>query len=93
MALDDKQLAQLAHLARLQLDPAQAAALRADLDKMLDLASKVTAATAGTIAPVAHVQDGNQPLRPDQPEPAPAGLAQAAPDTVGGMVAVPKVVD
>ena len=83
----------LAYLARLEIDPAENDRLRADMEKMVELAARVSAATADSSLPIAHIQQRRQPLRPDNPQPVSENLSHAAAATDAEMVVVPKVID
>ena len=93
MSLDKEQLARLAHLARLEIDPAEADRLGADMEKIVELAARVAASAADSSLPIAHIQQAHQPLRSDDPKPVSENLSQRAAQEDAGMVVVPKVVD
>ncbi|MCY4324928.1 MAG: aspartyl/glutamyl-tRNA amidotransferase subunit C [Betaproteobacteria bacterium] len=93
MSLDNEQLARLASLARLEIDPAESERLRTEMEKMVELAGKVTAAATDSSPPIAHVQQGDQPLRPDDPQPVTDNLSRLAAEADADMVVVPRVVE
>ena len=93
MSLDNEQLLHLAHLARLEIDPAESERLGTEMERMVALAARVAAAAADSSLPIAHIQQGSQPLRPDDPQPVSGNLSGSAAEADAGMVAVPRVVD
>lgn len=93
MALDEKQLFNLAHLSRLELSREDIPQLKKDLGRMLDMAEQISRQNLDEFGPVAHVQPGSQRLREDSPVAAPQGLANAAAKHKRGMIVVPKVFD
>lgn len=93
MAIDDKQLEHLAHLAHLELNPASIPALRRDFSKMLKLADQLANAADGDKDAVVHIQAGNQPLREDKPVAANQNLAELAAEHNADLVILPKVIE
>ena len=93
MALDNEQLAHLARLAHLEIDPAEIDRLRANMEKMVELAARVAAAATADSPPGPPSEQASQPLRPDKPRPPAENLSRLAPEADAGMVAVPKVIE
>lgn len=95
MSLDKTTVEQIARLARLSVDPGDAAAYQSELGQILDLVNQLnTAATAG-VEPLAHPLDLSARLRPDEvSEPDQREAFQAlAPAVADGYYLVPKVID
>ena len=65
MAIDSKVVAQVAHLARLKVDPADTDALSNRLNDILAMVDQLQQADVTDVAPMAHPLDVTQPLRDD----------------------------
>lgn len=65
-----EQTAHLAHLARLELTPAEIAELSGQLGAILDYMADVQSLDLRDVPPTAHAVDTANVLRPDQPVPA-----------------------
>jgi aspartyl-tRNA(Asn)/glutamyl-tRNA(Gln) amidotransferase subunit C len=95
MSLTPEQVARIAHLARLAVSPAEAEAVRAQLNGILDLVERMQAVDTTGVAPMAHAQDLMLRLRDDavtegdQHE----KFQQVAPQVEGGLYLVPKVIE
>lgn len=99
--LDDAELDHLAALARLDLDPARRAGLRADLERILGYVDRLAAFDDPSLEPLTHPAHDGAPLavdalRRDEPDPrapsAPAALDPAT-ELRDGRVVVPRTVD
>lgn len=65
MALDNQTLAQVARLARLQLNAEESTALTARLNTILALVDELKSADVGELTPMSHPLEITQPLRAD----------------------------
>ncbi|MFP4560709.1 MAG: Asp-tRNA(Asn)/Glu-tRNA(Gln) amidotransferase subunit GatC [Thiohalorhabdus sp.] len=95
MALDRDTAEQVAHLARLRLEPGQAADVAEDLSRVLDLIDQIEQVDTAEVAPLAHPLDLSQPLRADAvtSEWSREELQKSAPDVVEGYYRVPRSVE
>ena len=95
MALDEKDVAKIAHLARLQVTEAEQSAVAERLSTILELIEQLQAAPTDGIEPMAHPTDAVQRLRPDQAtETNHRDDYQAiAPAVEDGLYLVPKVIE
>ena len=96
MAIDDAKLVELAHLARLELDPARNAQLKDDLGRMLAMVEQLGSDDHEPGAKAKAKENSSAPslrLRPDQAKPAPDQLASLAPRHERGFVVVPQTID
>ena len=93
ISLDDIQ--RLAHLARLDIDAAEAEAVRTKLDAIFRLIDQLQAVDTTGVVPMAHAQDVQLPLRDDQvTEGDQHELFQTvAPAVERGLYLVPKVIE
>jgi len=66
MTVDDKLISQLAKLARLAPEEAQAARLKGDLVKILDMVQKLDELDLSAVAPLRYVTGVENALRPDE---------------------------
>jgi aspartyl-tRNA(Asn)/glutamyl-tRNA(Gln) amidotransferase subunit C len=95
--LDDADLEHLADLARLDLSGVDRAALRADLETVLDYVDRLAAVDDPSVAPLRHpTHDATLPtpddLRADVAR-ATTGALPAALERRGGRVVVPRTLD
>ena len=95
MTLTAADVQRIAHLARIEITPEEAADVRAKLERIFALIETMRAVDTTGIVPMAHAQDVVLPLRADvvtdsdQHE-----LYQSvAPAVQGGLYLVPKVVE
>jgi aspartyl-tRNA(Asn)/glutamyl-tRNA(Gln) amidotransferase subunit C len=65
MALSSEDVQRIAHLARLEITPSEAAEVKDKLDRILDLIGKMRAVDTTGIVPMSHAQDVSAPLRED----------------------------
>jgi aspartyl-tRNA(Asn)/glutamyl-tRNA(Gln) amidotransferase subunit C len=96
MSLTRAQIESIAHLARLELEPAEIPVYQESLSRILDLVGQLERADTGGVAPMAHPLPGlTQRLRPDVvTERDQHDLYQAgAPQVAAGLYLVPKVIE
>ena len=65
MNIDNTLILKLENLARLQLSETERAAMNKDLNKMLDLVSKMDELELDDVKPLVHLTDAVNVLRPD----------------------------
>ncbi|APB33112.1 glutamyl-tRNA(Gln) amidotransferase subunit C [Gloeomargarita lithophora Alchichica-D10] len=87
------QTAHLAHLARLELTPAEIAELTGQLGAILDYMAQLQSLDLGDVPPTAHAVDTANVLRPDQPHASAlaTALLQAAPAPEDRFFQVPQI--
>jgi len=85
----------LAELARIEIDAAQVADVRAKLTAIFTLIDELNAVDTGGVVPMAHAQDVQLPLRDDAvTEPDRHEIYQrVAPAVEDGLYLVPKVIE
>jgi aspartyl-tRNA(Asn)/glutamyl-tRNA(Gln) amidotransferase subunit C len=95
MALSSEDVQRIAHLARIEITPAEAVETRQKLDSIFGMIERMRAVDTTGIVPMSHAQDVTLPLREDvvteidQHE-----LYQsAAPAVAHGLYLVPKVIE
>ncbi len=96
MSLTRAQIESIAHLARLELEPAEIPVYQESLSRILDLVGELERADTAGAAPMAHPLPGlTQRLRPDEvTEEDRHELYQAcAAQVAGGLYLVPKVIE
>ncbi|GAC1624700.1 MAG: Asp-tRNA(Asn)/Glu-tRNA(Gln) amidotransferase subunit GatC [Nevskia sp.] len=95
MSLTPDQVKQVAHLARLQLDPALVDGYARQLSNILGMVDTLASADTRDVVPMAHPLDMTQRLRPDAiSEPNRREDYQAiAPQVQDGLYLVPKVIE
>ena len=95
MEVSEEELAHIAHLARLAVDPDEVPRLREELARILALVDEMNAVESAGLAPMAHPVEMAQRLRPDEVrEPDRRELLQrGAPEVEDGLYLVPRVVD
>ena len=95
MSLDKTQVEKIAHLARLQIDPADIPAYATNLSNILDLVEQMDAVDTEGVDPMAHPTDAVQRLREDVvTENDQRDQFQAiAPQVENGLYLVPKVIE
>jgi aspartyl-tRNA(Asn)/glutamyl-tRNA(Gln) amidotransferase subunit C len=95
MSLSDKEVRDVAHLARLAVNDDDVPRYASELSKILDLVGELEAAPTDAVAPMAHPLDISQRLRTD--EVAETNQREAfqalAPATEAGMYLVPRVIE
>ena len=96
MSLTRAQIESIAHLARLELEPAEIPVYQESLSRIIDLVGQLDRAGTAGVAPMAHPMPGlTQRLRPDTvTEQDHHELYQAtAPQVAAGLYLVPKVIE
>ena len=95
MALSSEDVQRIAHLARIEITPAEAVDVRAKLDSIFDLIGRMRAVDTTGIDPMSHAQDVTLPLREDVvTETDQHELYQSvAPAVQNGLYLVPKVIE
>ena len=95
MSLSKEDVEKIAHLARLGLDPADAAPLGRDLSNILDLVAQMDAVDTSGVEPMAHPLEMAQRLRPDVVSETDHrdDYQAVAPETENGLYLVPKVIE
>ena len=95
MAIDSKVVAQVAHLARLKVDPQDSDALSNRLNDILAMVDQLQQAAVDGVAPLARPLDVTQPLRDDvvtEPNIRDKAL-EIAPAAEDGCFLVPRVIE
>jgi len=95
MALSSAEIQRIAHLARIEITPAEAVDVRAKLDSIFDLIGRMRAVDTAGIVPMSHAQDVTLPLREDiVTETDRRELYQSVlPAVQNGLYLVPKVIE
>lgn len=95
MALTQKQLENVAHLARLGVDEQALADLAGDVNQILAHADRLTDKRIDACEPMAHPLDQSQYLRPDEVTESNLreSLMAGAPAQDSGLFLVPKVIE
>jgi aspartyl-tRNA(Asn)/glutamyl-tRNA(Gln) amidotransferase subunit C len=95
MPLGQAQLHHIAHLARLELSPAEEAAFAAQLDHILRHFEKLQELNTETVEPTAHIVELETPFRDDvvRNAPSPEALLANAPARDGQFFKVPKIIE
>jgi aspartyl-tRNA(Asn)/glutamyl-tRNA(Gln) amidotransferase subunit C len=95
MALSSEDTQRIAHLARIEITPAEAVDVRAKLDSIFDLIGRMRAVDTTGIVPMSHAQDVTLPLREDVvTETDRRELYQSvAPAVQDGLYLVPRVIE
>ncbi len=96
MSLTRAQIESIAHLARLELEPAEIPAYQESLSRILDWVGELERADTGGVAPMAHPLPGlTQRLRPDvvTEEDRHELYQGCAPQVAAGLYLVPKVIE
>lgn len=95
MSLSTDDVAKIAHLARLAVQPEESAALGRDLSNILDLVAQMDAVDTGSVEPMAHPLEMAQRLREDAvtEENMRERYQANAPAVENGLFLVPKVIE
>ncbi len=95
MSLDKTQVEKIAHLARLQIDPADVAEYATNLSNILDLVAQMDAVATDGVTPMAHPTEAVQRLREDRIIEADQRdhFQAIAPLVENGLYLVPKVIE
>jgi len=95
MALSSDDVLRLAHLARIEITPAEGAEVRQKLDRIFELIGRLRAIDTHGVVPMAHAQEVTLPLREDLvTEHDQHDLYQGlAPAVAHGLYLVPRVLE
>ncbi|MFZ0501701.1 MAG: Asp-tRNA(Asn)/Glu-tRNA(Gln) amidotransferase subunit GatC [Steroidobacteraceae bacterium] len=96
MALTRAQIESIAHLARLELEPAEIPVYQDSLSRIMDLVGELDRADTAGVAPMAHPLPGlRQRLRADTvtEQDARERYQASAPQVAAGLYIVPKVIE
>lgn len=95
MSLNEADVERIAHLARLEIEPADVAGYGRNLTAILDFVAQMNAVDTAGVEPMAHPLDAVQRLREDEvTEPDHREAFQAiAPLVEDGLYLVPKVIE
>lgn len=95
MALSLDEVRRIAHLARIEITPAEAADVRAKLERIFELIGVMRAVDTTGIVPMSHAQDVVLPLREDRVTETDRHVIyqQGAPAVEDGLYLVPKVIE
>ncbi len=95
MAVDNKTVIDMAHLARIAVSEDDIPKIASQMGKVLEIAEKMAAVDTDHLEPMAHPLDAAQPLRVD--DVTEADLREAfqavAPSVDKGLYLVPKVIE
>ena len=94
-AFSEKEVAHVAHLARLALDPEELPGLREELARILTLVEEMNAVASADLVPMAHPVEMAQRLRPDEVRETGQRelLQRGAPEVADGLYLVPRMID
>ncbi|HTX06748.1 MAG TPA: Asp-tRNA(Asn)/Glu-tRNA(Gln) amidotransferase subunit GatC [Steroidobacteraceae bacterium] len=96
MSLTRAQIESIAHLARLELEPAEIPVYQESLSRIIDLVGQLDRADTGGVAPMAHPLPGlSQRLRTDEvtEQDRHETYQASAPQVAAGLYLVPKVIE
>ena len=95
MTLKNKDLEQIAYLARINIDKKNFPSLRKELESILELVAKMDSINTESVVPMSHPLDISQPLRKDEvtEKDDRKNLQANAPQKKYGLFMVPKVID
>ena len=95
MALSSEDVQRIAHLARIEITPAEAVDVRVKLDSIFELIGQMRAIDTTDIVPMSHAQDVTAPLREDRVTETDhhADYERLAPAVAHDLYLVPKVIE
>ena len=95
MSIKDKDLKEIAYLARINIDKDSFPSLKGELEQILDLFEKLNSAETDEVEAMSHPLDLSQPTRPDKvtEEDQREKLQETAPSVQSGLFLVPKVIE
>lgn len=95
MALSDKELKEIAYLARINIDKDSFPSLKGELEQILDLFEKLNSTETDEVEAMSHPLNLSQPTRPDEvtEEDQREKLQETAPSVQSGLFLVPKVIE
>ena len=95
MALNDKELKEIAYLARININEDLFPSLKGELVQILDLFEKLNSTDTDSVEAMSHPLNLSQPTRPDEvtEENQREKLQETAPSVKSGLFLVPKVIE
>ena len=95
MTLKNKDLEQIAYLARININKKSFPSLKKELESILELVAKMDSVNTESVVPMSHPLDISQPLRKDEvtEKDDRKNLQKNAPLKKAGLFIVPKVID
>jgi aspartyl-tRNA(Asn)/glutamyl-tRNA(Gln) amidotransferase subunit C len=95
MSLSDKELKEIAYLARINIDKKDFPALKVELDQILNLFDKLNSADTDKVEAMSHPLNLSQPTRKDEVTESDqrSKLQASAPLVQSGLFLVPKVIE
>ena len=95
MSITKSDVERVAHLARIRIEPTEVESYVQELSRILDLVGEMDSVPTDNIQPLAHPQDIELRLRPDEVTEVDSRerLQVAAPATEHGLYLVPKVIE
>ena len=96
MSLSDKELKEIAYLARINIDKKDFPALKAELDQILNLFDKLNSVDTDEVEAMSHPLNLSQPTRKDEVTESSdqrSKLQASAPLVQSGLFIVPKVIE
>ena len=95
MSLKNKDLEQIAYLARININKKSFPSLKKELESILELVAKMDSVTTESVVTMSHPLDISQPLRKDEvtEKDDRKNLQKSAPLKKDGLFMVPKVID
>ena len=90
-----EQIHRIAHLARLELAPGEAAAMQQQLNGILAMVDQMSAVDTAGVAPMSHPQEATQRMREDRVTHSDERelFLALAPEVEDGLYLVPKVIE
>ena len=95
MAIDKKTVEDVAHLARIELQPIELERLSLQLDDIIGFIDKLSRLDTGQVKPTSHILPVNNILREDEPHICltPEEALENAPSKKGNFFSVPKIIE
>tara|TARA_X000001036_G_scaffold427839_1_gene456920 strand:- start:660 stop:956 length:297 start_codon:yes stop_codon:yes gene_type:complete len=95
MALSDKELKEIAYLARINIDEKSFPAFKGELDQILGLFEELNSANTDDIEAMSHPLNLSQPTRKDEVTEVDQRekMQESAPQVQSGLFLVPKVIE
>ncbi|MDD5409339.1 MAG: Asp-tRNA(Asn)/Glu-tRNA(Gln) amidotransferase subunit GatC [Candidatus Omnitrophica bacterium] len=95
MAIDKKTVEQVAHLARIELQPAELEKLSLQLHDILGFIDKLSVLDTSQVKPASHILPISNVLREDKPHTCltPDKALENAPSKNGNFFSVPKIIE
>jgi aspartyl-tRNA(Asn)/glutamyl-tRNA(Gln) amidotransferase subunit C len=95
MSIEESELARIAELARIRIDPAEVAEVTRRITSVLDLVDQMQATDTSGVEPMANPLDAGQRLRRDEvlEDDRRSEFQAIAPEVEDGLYLVPKVID